>query len=101
MAQPTFIVDCPYCKAKVAAEEQGRAKHSFFDDEASEPVGQRISVGPCPRCKSLLVGVSYQRRLKAIRAMNMMIGQSQSECSQSPPRHSPAIEFRICDDFAD
>lgn len=56
----TFIVDCPHCKAKVAAEEQGRAQRSYLDDNASEPVGQKISVGPCPRCKTLLVGVSYQ-----------------------------------------
>jgi hypothetical protein len=60
----TFIVDCPYCKAKVAAEEQGRAQRTFFDPEASEPEGKRISVGPCPRCKTLLAGVSYQTAFK-------------------------------------
>lgn len=60
MAAATFIVDCPYCKAKVAAEEQGSAKRTLFDHDAGEPEGQKISVGPCPRCKALLVGVSYQ-----------------------------------------
>ena len=60
VAKATFIVDCPYCKAKVAAEEQGRAERTFFDDDAGEPIGQRISIGPCPRCNSLLVGVAHQ-----------------------------------------
>ena len=60
VAKATFIVDCPYCKAKVAAEEQGRAERTFFDDNAGEPEGGRIHVGACPRCKTLLVGLSYQ-----------------------------------------
>ena len=64
MAKETFIVDCPYCKAKVAAEEQGRAQRSYLDDDAGEPVGEKISVGPCPRCKTLLAGVSYQTSFK-------------------------------------
>lgn len=38
----TFIVDCPYCKAKVAAEESGMAESVYFDDEAGEPIGRRI-----------------------------------------------------------
>jgi hypothetical protein len=33
----TFIVDCPDGKAKVAAEETGRADDCGFDDEVSEP----------------------------------------------------------------
>jgi uncharacterized protein DUF4145 len=57
---PTFIVDCPYCKAKVAAEETGRAENSYFDDEVGEPVGNRLHVGKCPRCHTLIAGSSNQ-----------------------------------------
>ena len=63
MATPsanTFIVDCPQCKAKVAAIEQGLAERSGNDDETGEPYGERLHVGVCPRCDSLLAGVSYQ-----------------------------------------
>jgi Domain of unknown function (DUF4145) len=56
----TFIVDCPSCKAKVAAEEEGRAQRTGYDEYASEPYGYRLSVGKCPRCKTLLVGSSHQ-----------------------------------------
>jgi hypothetical protein len=35
VAKETFIVDCPYCKAKVAAEEKGRAERTFMDENAS------------------------------------------------------------------
>lgn len=56
----TFIVDCKYCKAKVAAVETGRAEESGFDDEAGEPHGRRLYIGKCPRCSTLLAGFSYQ-----------------------------------------
>jgi hypothetical protein len=56
----TFIVDCPYCKAKVAAAETGRAEDSHFDHDAGEPVGRRLYVGKCPRCGTLIAGTSYQ-----------------------------------------
>lgn len=56
----TFIIDCPNCKAKVAAEESGRAERAGYDDDASEPWAEKISVGKCPRCSSLLVGHSQQ-----------------------------------------
>jgi hypothetical protein len=58
----TFIVDCPTCTAKVAAEESGRAERTGFDDEASEPYGFRLHVGKCPRCSLLLAAESQQRR---------------------------------------
>jgi hypothetical protein len=57
---PTFVVDCPYCKAKVAAEESGRAEKAYFDDDAGEPVGRRLYVGKCPRCKAMIAGTSFQ-----------------------------------------
>src|SRR5438270_11171586 len=55
----TFVIDCPICKAKVAAEEKGRGEHSYRDDGGS-PNGERLLVGSCPRCKTLLVGESQQ-----------------------------------------
>lgn len=60
MTESTFIVDCPFCKAKVAATVKGCAERTFFSDEIGEPVGERLSVGVCPHCNSILVGESYQ-----------------------------------------
>jgi hypothetical protein len=56
----TFIIDCPRCKAKVGAEHQGHADRSFYDDDAGEPVGERIYIGKCPSCTLLLVGRAEQ-----------------------------------------
>jgi hypothetical protein len=60
----TFIVDCPTCKAKVAANETGRAEHTGFDDEAHEPYGTRLYVGTCPRCETPLAGRALQLRFE-------------------------------------
>lgn len=60
----TFIVDCPSCKAKVAAVEEGRAERSYYDDEANQPHCTRLHVGKCPRCSSLLAGESEQIRFE-------------------------------------
>ena len=60
MNNPTFIIDCPWCKAKVAANEKGRAERAYFDDEAGEPTGYRLYVGSCPSCAALLAGESTQ-----------------------------------------
>lgn len=59
-ALPTFIIDCPYCKAKVAATESGRAECAAYDDEAMQPCGSRVFVGNCPKCSAILVGQSDQ-----------------------------------------
>jgi hypothetical protein len=56
----TFIVDCIECKAKVAAEEFGIAERYTFDNDQPEPFGQKLLVGKCPRCRSLIAGMSYQ-----------------------------------------
>jgi len=56
----TFIVDCPWCKAKVAASETGRAERSGFDDDAGEPYATKVLVGVCPSCHSILVGETEQ-----------------------------------------
>lgn len=66
MAIVTFIIDCPFCKAKVGALEKGRADRAYFDDEAGKPYGERIYVGSCPRCNTLLVGESRQINFKDI-----------------------------------
>jgi len=54
-----FIVDCPDCKAKVAAEEKGAAIRQY-SDEAGDPYGRRLQLGNCPVCNQLLVGESVQ-----------------------------------------
>lgn len=59
-APRTFIVDCPWCKAKVAATETGRAERSGYDDEASEPYNSKVLAGICPSCGSILVGETEQ-----------------------------------------
>lgn len=56
----TFIIDCPRCKAKVGAEQGVHVDSSYFDDDAGEPYGHRISVGKCLHCKIVLVGRSEQ-----------------------------------------
>jgi hypothetical protein len=56
----TFIVDCPYCQAKVAALLSGEAFYEEFLDEIGEPVGDRIQVGNCPSCKRILVAHADQ-----------------------------------------
>lgn len=61
-APPTFIIDCPYCKAKVAATESGRAECAAYDDEAMQPCCSRVFVGNCPKCSAILVGQSDQLR---------------------------------------
>jgi hypothetical protein len=57
---PTFIIDCPICKAKVGAEEKGRLDHTWFDEDAFEPAGERIFLGTCPSCQTSLVGRAEQ-----------------------------------------
>jgi hypothetical protein len=60
----TFIVDCPECKAKVAAEEKGCALHTGLIEEVGEPYGIKVLVGNCPRCKTPLAARSEQIRFK-------------------------------------
>ena len=60
MELSTFIVDCSFCKAKVAAEETGVAEESGYYNEIDEPYASKLHVGKCPRCKTLLAGLSTQ-----------------------------------------
>lgn len=57
---PTFIVDCPVCKAKVAAEEHGRINRSGSVHEGEAHYGVSVGLGKCPKCHSILVGESQQ-----------------------------------------
>jgi uncharacterized protein DUF4145 len=54
----TFIIDCPYCKAKVGAQQHGIAE--YFTNEHGEAFGERVYVGKCPQCKTILVGRAEQ-----------------------------------------
>jgi hypothetical protein len=56
----TFIVDCPRCRAKVAAEEAGSAERRYFDEENHEPFAERLLIGKCPACGTLLAAHSTQ-----------------------------------------
>jgi len=68
MSEKTFIIDCPYCKAKVAAEVSGIAENTGRDCETYELYGDRLYVGPCPRCKTLLAGESHQTEFQELGA---------------------------------
>jgi Domain of unknown function (DUF4145) len=65
VAQETFIVECPYCKAKVGAIEEGRAVEGGLDDGGS-PYANAIIVGKCPGCNCLIAGTSEQIRFEGI-----------------------------------
>jgi hypothetical protein len=59
-------VDCPRCKAKVAAEEHARINQPGGFDPENDDVHYGISVGlgKCPRCRLILVGESQQVAIK-------------------------------------
>ena len=44
--------------------ETGRAERTAFDDDAQEPWGERVAVGFCPKCQTMLVGRCYQTHFK-------------------------------------
>ncbi|HUV51344.1 MAG TPA: DUF4145 domain-containing protein [Anaerolineae bacterium] len=60
MMDETFIVDCPRCKAKVAAIVSGVAEKSGRWHGTDEPFADKVYVGKCPRCETLLCGKSHQ-----------------------------------------
>jgi hypothetical protein len=59
VSHKTFIVECPYCNAKVGAIEEGRAVHSGIDDGGS-PYAEAVIVGKCPGCGCLIAGKAEQ-----------------------------------------
>jgi hypothetical protein len=60
MSNPTFIIDCCWCKAKVAAMELGQGTNIGYDPESGDPFGHRLYIGKCPTCGNLLAGESDQ-----------------------------------------
>lgn len=57
----TFIVDCPICRAKVAAIEHGCVRRrGGFDREGEMQYGISVTLGECPKCRTILVGESQQ-----------------------------------------
>ena len=64
----TFIIDCPYCKAKVGAIERGKAENGGFNEEDGEPWGEQVLIGERPKCRSFLVGHSRQTGFESYNA---------------------------------
>lgn len=60
----TFIVDCPQCRAKVAAIENGVALRKGVVHEGEAYYGERLAVGKCPKCRTLLAGESLQTAIE-------------------------------------
>ena len=58
--EKTFIVDCHHCRAKVAAQECGRAERSGTEEDSGEPWAERVLLGKCPICSAILVGQATQ-----------------------------------------
>lgn len=57
----TFIIDCPFCKAKVAAVADGVASQVILPGSQDDaPSGDKLFVGTCPRCGTPLAGESHQ-----------------------------------------
>jgi hypothetical protein len=56
----TFVVDCPQCKAKVAAIQYGIVQQGGGVDQGEPHYGSSLAVGKCPKCYTLLAGESKQ-----------------------------------------
>lgn len=81
-----FIVDCPYCRAKVAAIETGRAERSLWDDYASEPIGERLHVGKCPGCHRLVAGMSNQLLFEGFEGAEYDVWSDVTRVYPKPPK---------------
>ena len=60
MKVDTFIIDCPWCKAKVAAKVVGVVTKIVRPGVEDGPSGDQLFVGACPRCGTPLAGESHQ-----------------------------------------
>ena len=60
MAHDTFIIDCPRCRAKVAAICTGTAARSGQYHDSDDPFAEKLLVGKCPVCETLLAGRTEQ-----------------------------------------
>jgi Domain of unknown function (DUF4145) len=85
-SKKTFIVDCPHCKAKVAAEETGRADETGFDDEVGEPYGWRLLVGNCPRCSTPLAAECRQLNFKGWEGNEIDVWSDPVRVHPKPPK---------------
>ncbi|HTS40996.1 MAG TPA: hypothetical protein VMH84_10710 [Xanthobacteraceae bacterium] len=88
MAAKVFIVDCPGCRAKVAAEEVGRVEDTGWADEAMEPYGERLLIGKCPnpKCKSLIAARSYQTSFEGFEGDDENIWSDPVRVYPDPPK---------------
>jgi hypothetical protein len=68
--KPTFVIDCPYCKVKVAAIQAGEVDHSYYDYEDMEPYCSMVVIGNCPVCRNILVGQKEQIGFEGQNAYN-------------------------------
>jgi hypothetical protein len=59
-SEAAFIIDCPNCRAKVAAREGGRVTRGGWVEELGEPWGECVLIGSCPKCATLLAGTADQ-----------------------------------------
>ncbi len=82
----TFIVDCPSCQAKVAAEEKGRAEDCGFDDEVGEPYGWQLLIGKCPRCNTPLAAQSRQLNFKGWEGDEIDVWSDPVRVHPKPPK---------------
>jgi hypothetical protein len=85
-SKKTFIVDCPHCKAKVAAEETGRADETGFDDEVGEPYGWRLLIGNCPRCSTPLAAECRQLNFKGWEGDEIDVWSDPVRVHPKPPK---------------
>lgn len=56
----TFLIDCDNCSAKVAATLKGSAERSGFNPEEFEGWGEKLLIGHCPHCNSLIAAHQTQ-----------------------------------------
>lgn len=68
MSIRTFLVNCFRCSAKVAANQDGQSLRTYYDEEAAEPFAERILVGKCPHCSSILAIHQTQIEFEGITA---------------------------------
>jgi len=54
--QKTFRIDCPYCQARVDAEEFGRAERDVSTDDS---LRECLIVGQCSACGNVLAGEKH------------------------------------------
>lgn len=59
MDHETFLINCPICRASVAAIEKGSTSVAQYSEDG-DPYGTKLSIGLCPSCGNLLIGKADQ-----------------------------------------